>query len=97
MLQTHPYVIVCVCVCVCVCSGPENPWLVQAYVHAVKHPFASVVGQEVFQSGIIPSDTDFRIFRDFGNIPGILTHENTHIHAVCNQFYMEKKQQQIDR
>ncbi|XP_062868297.1 endoplasmic reticulum metallopeptidase 1 [Trichomycterus rosablanca] len=52
-------------------TGPENPWLVQAYVHAVKHPFASVVGQEVFQSGVIPSDTDFRIFRDFGDIPGI--------------------------
>uniref|UniRef100_A0A4W5L5F9 Peptidase M28 domain-containing protein n=1 Tax=Hucho hucho TaxID=62062 RepID=A0A4W5L5F9_9TELE len=52
-------------------ASPENPWLVQAYVHAAKHPFASVVGQEVFQSGVIPSDTDFRIYRDFGNIPGI--------------------------
>ncbi|KAF5894251.1 endoplasmic reticulum metallopeptidase 1, partial [Clarias magur] len=51
--------------------GPENPWLVQAYVHAVKHPFASVVGQEVFQSGSIHSDTDFRIFTEIGNIPGI--------------------------
>ncbi|KAG7477051.1 hypothetical protein MATL_G00089410 [Megalops atlanticus] len=52
-------------------TGPENPWLVQAYVRSAKHPFASVVGQEVFQSGVIPSDTDFRIYRDFGNIPGI--------------------------
>ncbi|MBN3279846.1 ERMP1 metallopeptidase, partial [Polyodon spathula] len=52
-------------------TGPENPWLMQAYVRAVTHPFASVVGQEVFQSGVIPSDTDFRIYRDFGHIPGI--------------------------
>nr|XP_009667581.1 PREDICTED: endoplasmic reticulum metallopeptidase 1 [Struthio camelus australis] len=52
-------------------TGPENPWLVQAYIFAAEHPFASVVAQEIFQSGIIPADTDFRIYRDFGNIPGI--------------------------
>ncbi|KAL7988687.1 hypothetical protein Chor_007606, partial [Crotalus horridus] len=50
---------------------PENPWLVQAYISAAKHPFGCIVAQEVFQSGVIPADTDFRIYRDFGNIPGI--------------------------
>ncbi|XP_060093352.1 endoplasmic reticulum metallopeptidase 1 [Heteronotia binoei] len=52
-------------------TGPENPWLVQAYISAAKHPFACIVAQEIFQMGIIPAETDFRIYRDFGNIPGI--------------------------
>ena len=51
-------------------SGPEHPWMIQTYAKHVPHPFASVMGQEVFESGIIPSDTDFRIYRDYGNIPG---------------------------
>ncbi|XP_067931531.1 endoplasmic reticulum metallopeptidase 1-like [Watersipora subatra] len=52
-------------------TGPEHPWLVAAYAESAKYPVGSIVGQEVFQSGIIPSDTDFRIYRDYGNIPGI--------------------------
>ena len=51
-------------------SGPENPWMIQLYSDSVPHPFGSVVGQEVFESGIIPSDTDYRIFRDYGGLPG---------------------------
>ncbi|XP_023327350.1 endoplasmic reticulum metallopeptidase 1 [Eurytemora carolleeae] len=52
-------------------SGPANPWLVNTYISQAPHPFASVIGEEIFQSGLIPSDTDFRIFRDFGDIPGL--------------------------
>ncbi|XP_052903581.1 endoplasmic reticulum metallopeptidase 1-like [Anopheles moucheti] len=52
-------------------SGPQHPWLIEAYSRAVRHPFGQAIGEEIFQSGLIPSDTDFRIFRDFGHIPGL--------------------------
>lgn len=45
--------------------------LFQAYSKSIKYPNGAVVAEEIFHSGIIPSDTDFRIFRDYGNIPGM--------------------------
>ncbi|XP_050500208.1 endoplasmic reticulum metallopeptidase 1-like isoform X1 [Diabrotica virgifera virgifera] len=51
-------------------TGPGAPWLVHVYKH-VPHPSGRVAGEEIFQSGMIPSDTDFRIFRDFGKLVGM--------------------------
>ncbi|KAH8258423.1 hypothetical protein KR038_011422, partial [Drosophila bunnanda] len=51
-------------------SGPNHPWLMN-YYRNVPHPFANTLAEELFQGGYIPSDTDFRIFRDYGGVPGL--------------------------
>lgn len=52
-------------------TGPKHSWLIDFYRQSAIYPNAHVSAEEIFQSNIIPSDTDFRIFRDFGNIPGM--------------------------
>lgn len=52
-------------------SGPRNPWLIEMYAAAIKYPYAQAAAEEIFQLGVIPSDTDFRVFRDVGGIPGM--------------------------
>lgn len=37
----------------------------------MRHPYANTIAEELFQNNFIPSDTDFRIFRDHGKIPGL--------------------------
>ncbi|KAJ8924322.1 hypothetical protein NQ315_007115 [Exocentrus adspersus] len=51
-------------------SGPDTPWIMK-YYNKVPHPYGQAAGEEIFQSGVIPSDTDFRIFRDFGGVVGV--------------------------
>ncbi|XP_054738883.1 endoplasmic reticulum metallopeptidase 1 [Anastrepha obliqua] len=52
-------------------SGPNHPWLVKYYKQSVPRPFATTIAEELFQNNFIPSDTDFRIFRDHGKLPGL--------------------------
>ncbi|CAK1547587.1 unnamed protein product [Leptosia nina] len=47
-----------------------DPRMLSAYKYT-KWPTAQGAGQFLFSTGIIPSDTDFRIWRDFGHIQGI--------------------------
>jgi hypothetical protein len=45
--------------------------LALAYARGAKYPYATIVAQEIFQSGVVNSDTDFRVYRDYGVIPGM--------------------------
>ena len=43
-----------------------DAWLMRVYGAAVPRPHATSFAQEVFDSGVVSSDTDYRIYRDFG-------------------------------
>ncbi|XP_075986083.1 endoplasmic reticulum metallopeptidase 1-like [Anticarsia gemmatalis] len=48
-----------------------DPRVLNAYSRTASRPTAQALAEFMFRTGIIPSDTDFRIFRDFGDIHGI--------------------------
>ncbi|HEX2091872.1 MAG TPA: M28 family metallopeptidase [Longimicrobiaceae bacterium] len=52
-------------------AGPGNDWLTEEYARSAPRPYGTVLGQDIFQSGVIPSDTDFRVYRDQGRLRGL--------------------------
>ncbi|XP_052741206.1 endoplasmic reticulum metallopeptidase 1 [Bicyclus anynana] len=48
-----------------------NTRVLEGYRRTHTRPIGQGLGEFLFSSGIIPSDTDFRIWRDFGHIYGI--------------------------
>ncbi|XP_034654188.1 endoplasmic reticulum metallopeptidase 1-like [Drosophila subobscura] len=52
-------------------TGPNHPWIVNYYKTYALHPFATTMAEEIFQTGIVPSDTDFRIFTKYADLIGL--------------------------
>ncbi|MDY7232949.1 M28 family metallopeptidase [Hyalangium rubrum] len=47
-------------------ATPDAAGLLKTYASSVPHPFGSVVGEDLFRAQLVPSDTDFRVYRDRG-------------------------------
>ena len=51
--------------------GGSSSALLRLYSLGAPRPSGTVVASDVFSSGFVKSDTDFRVFRDDGDVPGI--------------------------
>lgn len=63
-------------------TGPGGPdillqaagdWTARAYARAAPRPRGSAIGQDIFDLGVLPGDTDFRIVASSldGHLPGV--------------------------
>ncbi len=52
-------------------SGPGDAWLARAYARAAPYPYGTVMAQDIFQSGVIPSSTDFEVYTGGGGLHGL--------------------------
>ncbi|MBN1204938.1 MAG: M28 family peptidase [Myxococcaceae bacterium] len=47
-------------------ATPDAFGLLETYASAAPYPFGSVVGEDLFRAGLVPSDTDFRVYGERG-------------------------------
>ena len=52
-------------------DGGSSRELVRMWSRGAKSPVGTVIASDIFNSGLIKSDTDFRVFRDIGDVPGL--------------------------
>ena len=52
-------------------SGPRSGWIASGFAAVAPHAAGATIIEEVFQSGIVPGDTDYRVYRDYGELPGV--------------------------
>lgn len=53
-------------------TAPKHPWLMSAYANSAPNAFAASAAEEMYQNGLIQSDTDFTVFKNFGdNLPAM--------------------------
>ena len=52
-------------------ASPHSGGLLEQFAEASPYPFGQSFAQDLFSSGLIPADTDYRIFRDEASLPGL--------------------------
>jgi len=52
-------------------QGGPDPWIVEAFARVAKHPSAQITSQDIFQSGMIKSATDFQVYKEVAGLSGL--------------------------
>ncbi|XP_067135878.1 endoplasmic reticulum metallopeptidase 1-like isoform X2 [Centruroides vittatus] len=52
-------------------AGPDNTWMIEGFAYSVTSPLASIIIQEIVNSGVFWRHTDFKAFCHIGKWPGL--------------------------
>lgn len=49
----------------------KDSWILETYLKNTPYPHCNIIAQEIFESGIVPSVTDFKIYTEYGGLAGL--------------------------